>query len=51
MKKYGFALLFAVSLIAGCAGTGRKPDAPLQTEGEITPPPGCVELRQRGGAC
>ena len=50
MKKYVIALLLAVSF-AGCAGTGQKPDAPLQTEGETAPPPGCVELRQRGGAC
>ena len=54
MKKFAMAFLLTLSLscLYGCAAPAMpKADAPLQTEGTTSPPPGCQDLRQRGGAC
>lgn len=51
MKRVGYSLAFALCVvIAGCAAP-QSPDAPLETSGETAPPPGCEDLRERGGAC
>lgn len=39
------ALAGLLFLIAGCA------PAPFVTGPEVSPPPGCIDLRSRGGAC
>lgn len=54
MKKFVAALLLTLSLVNlfGCATPSvPEADAPLQTEGTTSPPPGCQDLRNRGGAC
>jgi hypothetical protein len=39
------SLLLIVCLLAGCAPT------PFTLGPEVSPPPGCIDLRARGGAC
>lgn len=53
MKRFVMAFVLTLSIggLYGCASTEVKPSAPLQTDGDATPPPGCRELRKRGGAC
>lgn len=44
--------LLVLPVLGGCAVPEKRgANAPLQTEGEIAPPPGCEDLRKRGGAC
>lgn len=59
-KRMQWALLVLVGIAfgiaigsTGCASTGTsKPQAPLEDTGvPVDPPPGCVDLRKRGGAC
>jgi len=45
------SLLALALLLLGCATTARTAHPPLNTGEEIAPPPGCVEARERGGAC
>lgn len=53
MKKFLLASFVTLCLggLAGCSSQQVRGDAPLKTEGTTTPPPGCVDLRRRGGAC
>ncbi|QVD49197.1 hypothetical protein LUCX_127 [Xanthomonas phage vB_XciM_LucasX] len=54
MKAFLVALLLTLSVggLYGCASTAQpRGSAPLKTEGTTAPPPGCVDLRKRGGAC
>lgn len=55
MKKHFVCLGLIIGLLAlpACTApsTPKKATAPLATDGSVAPPPGCVELRQRGGAC
>lgn len=54
MKRFVLTLCLSLGLftLSGCSGTTtRTVEAPLETEGTTTPPPGCVDLRERGGAC
>lgn len=53
MKRFVMAFLLTLSIggLYGCTTDPVKPSAPLQTDGESTPPPGCRDLRERGGAC
>lgn len=53
MKRFVMAFLVTLCVggLYGCASDPVKPSAPLQTDGEVTPPPGCRDLRERGGAC
>jgi len=55
-KKLVLALTATVLSLAlcGCASVPEPKEgasAPLKTEGTIAPPKGCVDLRNRGGAC
>ncbi len=53
MKKLLLASVMTLCLsgLVACAQKETRPSAPLQTDGVTTPPPGCVDLRKRGGAC
>ncbi len=53
MKLYRYALtVLALLTLSGCQTDAAKPAPPLETTHEqVPPPPGCVELRRRGGAC
>jgi len=49
MKTLALTVLL---LLVGCTHTPtREPEKPLQTGDAVEPPPGCVDLRARGGAC
>lgn len=51
MRRVGYALALSLSFaMIGCVST-KPADTPLETSGETTPPPGCEDLRERGGAC
>lgn len=45
--------VIALAAIPGCVEKDQGPQAepPLQTKGETAPPPGCQDLRKRGGSC
>lgn len=54
MKKFTMAFLLTIGIGAlhGCTTPEpRKENAPLQTGHTVKPPPGCIELRKRGGSC
>lgn len=46
-----FLLVVMAVIIGGCTRERVKPRAPLQMTGDTSPPPGCIDLRRRGGAC
>jgi hypothetical protein len=58
-KKFVLGLIVATVLslsLGGCASMKAPApkegaSAPLQTEGNVRPPKGCEEFRERGGAC
>lgn len=43
-------LLFCL-LLGGCAAFEPAPPTPFQTGAEVSPPPGCLDYRLRGGQC
>lgn len=56
MKRFvvAFLLTLSIGVMVSCANSQEQAAgsmAPLQTEGETSPPRGCEELRKRGGAC
>lgn len=54
MKKYLLAVIvtFVLAIPSGCTRNEvHRGSAPLQTDGVTAPPPGCIDLRKRGGAC
>ncbi|WJJ54931.1 hypothetical protein [Xanthomonas phage RTH11] len=53
MKKFVIASLLTLCLggLVSCTSAEPRGNAPLPTSGETAPPPGCVDLRKRGGAC
>ncbi len=54
MKKFLLASLMTLCLggLTACTSTVEKRGhAPLSTDGAVQPPPGCKDLRKRGGAC
>lgn len=53
MKQLLLASVMTLCLggLVACTSSEPRPSAPLQTDGVTAPPPGCVDLRKRGGAC
>lgn len=39
------AAILLLAVLGGCAAT------PFQLGAEVAPPPGCIDLRARGGQC
>lgn len=38
-------------LLAGCAAFEPEPPTPFEEGHEVSPPPGCIDYRARGGQC